>query len=116
MRAKDTARCPNCRRLQARVAALEAELDALKKVVAQLSQKLAAARKDSSTSSKPPRPTSSNRPSRHRPRVRNDVTQADNRGIPSTSVPPSRLNRSTAGFSIIASTPALRAARTCGPR
>jgi transposase len=54
MRVKDTARCPNCRRLQARVAALEAELDALKKVVAQLSQKLAAARKDSSTSSKPP--------------------------------------------------------------
>src|SRR5512135_3541169 len=52
--AKDTARCPNCRRLQARAAALEAELDALKKVVAQLGQKLAAARKDSSTSSKPP--------------------------------------------------------------
>src|SRR5512135_229678 len=54
MRAKDTARCPNCRRLQARVDALEAELDALKEVVAQLSQQLAAARKDSSTSSKPP--------------------------------------------------------------
>src|SRR5512147_3054773 len=54
MRAKDTTRCPNCRRLQTRVAALEAELDALKKVIAQLSQKLAAARKDSSTSSKPP--------------------------------------------------------------
>src|SRR5512132_1775368 len=54
MRAKDTARCPNCRRLQARVAALEAELAALKEVVAQLGQQLAAARKDSSTSSKPP--------------------------------------------------------------
>src|SRR5512135_1400484 len=54
MRAKDTVRCPNCRRLQARVAALEAELDALKEVVAELSQQLAAARKDSSTSSKPP--------------------------------------------------------------
>ena len=36
------------------MAALEAELDALKKVVAQLGQQLAAARKDSSTSSKPP--------------------------------------------------------------
>src|SRR3982751_4344835 len=54
MRAKDTVRCSNCRRLQARVDALEAELAALKEVVARLSQQLAAARKDSSTSSKPP--------------------------------------------------------------
>src|SRR3954449_10911313 len=54
MRAKDTVRCTNCRRLQARVDALEAELAALKQIVAQLSQQLAAARKDSSTSSKPP--------------------------------------------------------------
>src|SRR3954469_9114488 len=54
MRAKDPADCPNCRRLQARVDALEAELAALKEVVARLSQHLAAARKDSSTSSKPP--------------------------------------------------------------
>src|SRR5207302_1626466 len=54
MRAKDTVRCPNCRRLQARVDALEADLAALKLVVAQLGQQLAAARKDSSTSSKPP--------------------------------------------------------------
>src|SRR5918997_180473 len=54
MRAKDTVRCTNCRRLQARVDALEAELAALKLVVAQLGQQLAAARKDASTSSKPP--------------------------------------------------------------
>lgn len=54
MKAKETDRCPNCQRLQPRVDALEAELDALKKVVAQLGQQLAAARKDSSTSSKPP--------------------------------------------------------------
>ena len=54
MRAEDPADCPNCRRLQARVDALEAELTALKEVVAQLSRQLAAARKDSSTSSKPP--------------------------------------------------------------
>src|SRR3954449_803105 len=54
MRAKDPADCPNCRRLQARVDALEAELAALKEVVAQLGRQLAAARKDSSTSSKPP--------------------------------------------------------------
>jgi transposase len=49
-----TAPCPNCRRLQARVDALEAELAALKETVARLSQQLAAARKDSSNSSKPP--------------------------------------------------------------
>jgi transposase len=54
MNAPDTTHCPNCQRLQARVDALEAELDALKAVVAQLGQQLAAARKDSSTSSKPP--------------------------------------------------------------
>src|SRR3954462_3236093 len=54
MRAKGTARCTNCRRLQARVDALEVELAALKQGVAPLSQQLAAARKDSSTSSKPP--------------------------------------------------------------
>src|SRR3954447_12320000 len=54
MRAKDTAGCTNCRRLQARVEALEAELADLKQVVAQLGRQLAAARKDSSTSSKPP--------------------------------------------------------------
>src|SRR5918997_1944652 len=54
MSAKDTVRCNNCRRLQARVDALEAELAGLKLAVAQLGQQLAAARKDSSTSSKPP--------------------------------------------------------------
>src|SRR5512146_1113783 len=54
MRAQDTNHCPNCQRLQARVDALEAELAALKDVVAQLGQQLAAARKDSATSSKPP--------------------------------------------------------------
>ena len=54
MRAKDTVRCTNCRRLQARVDALEAELAALKQVVDQLGQQLAAARKDSSTSSRRP--------------------------------------------------------------
>jgi transposase len=54
MRAKDMAGCTNCRRLQARVDALEAELADLKQVVAQLGRQLAAASKDSSTSSKPP--------------------------------------------------------------
>src|SRR3954447_25863137 len=54
MKAPDTTHCPNCQRLQARVDALEAELTALKEVVARLSQQLAATRKDSSNSSKPP--------------------------------------------------------------
>src|SRR5512135_1274652 len=54
MRGEHTADCPNCRRLQTRVDALEAELAALKDVVVRLGQQLAAARKDSSTSSKPP--------------------------------------------------------------
>jgi len=47
MRAKARTSCPNCRRLQARLAALEA-------TVAQLQEQLAAARKNSATSSKPP--------------------------------------------------------------
>ena len=54
MRAKDPAGCPNCRRLQARLDSLEADLAALKEVVAQLGRQLAATSKDSSTSSKPP--------------------------------------------------------------
>jgi transposase len=54
MRAKDKARCPNCRRLQARVDALEKEVAALKAIIVELREQLAAARKDSSTSSKPP--------------------------------------------------------------
>ena len=54
MRGEDPADCPNCRRLRARVDALEAELAALKEIVARLSQQLAAARKDSTNSSKPP--------------------------------------------------------------
>jgi len=46
--------CPNCERLQAQVDALRGQLEALQAVVAQLQEQLAAARKDSSTSSKPP--------------------------------------------------------------
>jgi len=47
MKAKARKSCSNCRRLQTRVAALEA-------TVARLREQLAAARKDSATSSKPP--------------------------------------------------------------
>ncbi|MGZ3432618.1 MAG: DUF6444 domain-containing protein, partial [Isosphaeraceae bacterium] len=61
MGTKLTARCPNCRRLQARLDVQEAQLNALKAqvemlqaTVARLEAQLAAARKDSSTSSKPP--------------------------------------------------------------
>src|SRR5437764_7911824 len=54
MSGTDPTRCTNCHQLQARVDALEAELAAIKEVVARLSRQLAAARKDSSTSSTPP--------------------------------------------------------------
>jgi transposase len=47
MKAKARKSCPNCRRLEARIAALEA-------TVARLQEQLAAARKNSATSSKPP--------------------------------------------------------------
>jgi multidrug resistance efflux pump len=46
--------CANCQRIQAEVDALGAELEALRATVAQLQRQLAAARKDSSNSSKPP--------------------------------------------------------------
>jgi transposase len=54
MKAKARKSCPNCRRLQALLDAQEARLQALEATVARLQAQLAAARKDSSTSSKPP--------------------------------------------------------------
>src|SRR4051812_25307336 len=46
--------CGNCQRLQEQLDAQKAQLDALAKRLAELEAQLAAARKDSSTSSKPP--------------------------------------------------------------
>src|SRR5215472_19047916 len=61
MRAEVKIPCPNCRRLharldaqKARLDALQAQLDAQAATIAQLQEQLATARKDSSTSSKPP--------------------------------------------------------------
>jgi transposase len=54
MESATTTPCPNCERLQAQVDALRVQLEALQAVVAQLQEQLASARKDSSTSSKPP--------------------------------------------------------------
>src|SRR6185369_8054573 len=54
MKTKARKSCPNCRRLQALLNAQEARLKALEASVARLQAQLAAARKDSSTSSKPP--------------------------------------------------------------
>jgi transposase len=54
MRPKARKSCPNCRRLQAKLGAQEARLEALEATVARLREQLAAARKDSSNSSKPP--------------------------------------------------------------
>jgi transposase len=46
--------CPNCERLQAQLEVQRLQIEALQAVVAQLQEQLASARKDSSTSSKPP--------------------------------------------------------------
>jgi transposase len=46
--------CPQCQRLQARLDAQQVQLDAMQATITQLQEQLAAARKDSSTSSKPP--------------------------------------------------------------
>jgi transposase len=54
MRARRKTTCRNCQRLQQQVAALQAQLERLTATVAQLQEQLARARKDSSTSSKPP--------------------------------------------------------------
>jgi transposase len=54
MKAKARKSCPNCRRLQALLDAQEARLKGLEAAVARLQEQLAAARKDSSTSSKSP--------------------------------------------------------------
>ena len=118
MRAKDTVGCTNCRRLQARVDALEAELADLKQVVAQLGRQLAAARKDSSTSSKPPSSDIVRPPKPPPPEGQDRRWIGGQPGHPKherAAFPPSR---STAGPSIIASTAAPRVAMTsspCGP-
>jgi transposase len=54
MGARRKTTCPNCQRLEQRVAALQAQLQALQDTVRQLQEELARLRKDSSTSSKPP--------------------------------------------------------------
>src|SRR5947209_10484021 len=46
--------CPECPRLRQQLAALQAQVELLTATVAQLQEQLARARKDSSTSSKPP--------------------------------------------------------------
>ena len=54
MKLRETTECPNCKKLARRVAKLEAQLAPALQRIAQLEQQLAAARKNSSTSSKPP--------------------------------------------------------------
>src|SRR3954465_10994573 len=51
---KQATPCAGCQRLRAQVEALRAQVESLAATVALLQQQLAAARKDSSTSSKPP--------------------------------------------------------------
>ncbi len=54
MRAKTRKSCPNCRRLRLELEALKTQVATLSATIARLQDQLAAARKDSSTSSKPP--------------------------------------------------------------
>jgi transposase len=51
---KRTSRCASCKRLRAQLKAQQAEIDALRASIVALQEKVAQARKDSSTSSKPP--------------------------------------------------------------
>src|SRR5437879_6075788 len=46
--------CDSCKRLRAQLTALQAEIQSLRATVAELQERIASARKDSSTSSKPP--------------------------------------------------------------
>ncbi|MBV8315118.1 MAG: serine/threonine protein kinase [Planctomycetaceae bacterium] len=113
--AQATASCPNCQRLQAQLDGPRAQLEILHATIARLQEQLAAARKDSSTSSKPRPPASSSCPSQHRPKAMTDAERADNPNTPSTNAPRFRPKPSTTGPSIIAATPAPRAGRTCIP-
>ena len=54
MRAKPKTYCSNCRRSQEQLDAQKARIETLEAIVLELQKQLAAARKDSSTSSKPP--------------------------------------------------------------
>src|ERR1700732_3530213 len=51
---KQKSHCASCERLRAQLKAQQAEIDSLRASVAELQEKVARARKDSSTSSKPP--------------------------------------------------------------
>jgi hypothetical protein len=63
-------KCRNCERLSKRMAELEKQLAAALARIEQLERQLAGARKDSSTSSKPPRPMPKSRTGRRRKRRR----------------------------------------------
>jgi len=54
MRTRRKDACPNCQRLQRQAAALQSQVEALRRTVLQLQEERARLRKDSSTSSKPP--------------------------------------------------------------
>src|SRR4051794_35433672 len=54
MEGTTASRCPHCERLQAQLEVQRLQIEALQAAVGQLQEQLASARKDSSTSSKPP--------------------------------------------------------------
>jgi hypothetical protein len=113
MRPKARKACPNCRRLQAKLDAQAAWLEALEATVARLQEQLAAARKDSSNYSKPPSSDIVKPPEPAPPEGRQGPRIGGQPGHPSMSEPPSRPRPSTAARSTIASTPAPSAGMAC---
>src|SRR5579883_978346 len=105
--------CANCQRLQAEVDALHAQLAPLQATVEQLQKQLAAARKDSSNSSKPPSWDIVKPPKPQPPPARNGVDRAASRDIPRTSASCSRPSCSPPPPPTTSWTPAPAAAGTC---
>lgn len=115
MRAKPKAHCANCRRLQEQLDAQKARIETLEAIVLELQKQLAAARKDSSTSSKPPSSDIVKPPKPPLPEGQERRSIGGQPGHPKherEAFPPESVN---AGFSITASTFAPSAAMSCRP-
>src|SRR4051794_21590483 len=89
-------RCSNCQQLQTQVDALQARLEALSADLLKLQEQLAAARKDSSTSSKPPSSDIVKPPALASTRPEQAETRRPTRppqARPATIPPPEQVNR-----------------------
>ena len=84
--------CLNCRQCPAKLDAQEVRLNVLEGTVARLQEQLAAARKEFSTSSKPPSSDIVKPPKPAPPEGQAGAASAGNRVTPNTNAPTSRLN------------------------